>query len=385
MTPAARATAKRDARRLGPPNAFGPWRSSASPGSSRSAVTATDRWDRPIRSPSTLRSRERRRAARRGWRWFERGARRSAGRAALPAVDGRVLRRGAAHRLPGQAAGARRQRRRQALPRRRRAEAAQPTAFIVGGAVGDKTGRGLALKGTFGGVNEHADVAWIALPAYPDQDRALPQTLAGLLGYEAAARVAAGAPSPPPRPLLEGYAGALEVIAREWRMGEGPRGRCRPTRAPAPSARCSRPCGRTATSSAPTGRRARRPSCWRIPGVAATVLYRLAQSKTVGRKIAPAEVYAPFVTDRVPAGVSPAAVLGPFRNFQAKLLVGLGARRARGATAARHRRSRRGLRPRAPGGARRRHPHLRHHHLRRDRQAGWGAPPTADPGPPCPS
>ena len=52
----------------------------------------------------------------------------------------------------------------------------------------------------------------------------------------------------------------------------------------------------------------------------ATVLYRLAQSKTVGRKVAPDEVYAPFVKDRVPEGVSPAAVLGPFRNFQAKLL-----------------------------------------------------------------
>jgi len=50
------------------------------------------------------------------------------------------------------------------------------------------------------------------------------------------------------------------------------------------------------------------------------VLYRLAQSKTVGRKIAPDAVYAPFVKDRVPEGISPAAVLGPFRNFQAKLL-----------------------------------------------------------------
>jgi len=56
------------------------------------------------------------------------------------------------------------------------------------------------------------------------------------------------------------------------------------------------------------------------PGVAATVLYRLAQSKNVGRKIAPDAVYAPFVKDRVPEGISPAAVLGPFRNFQAKLL-----------------------------------------------------------------
>jgi hypothetical protein len=35
-------------------------------------------------------------------------------------------------------------------------------------------------------------------------------------------------------------------------------------------------------------------------------------------------VYAPFVSERVPPGVSPAAVLGPFRNFQAKLLTAWG-------------------------------------------------------------
>jgi hypothetical protein len=46
----------------------------------------------------------------------------------------------------------------------------------------------------------------------------------------------------------------------------------------------------------------------------------MAQSKTIGRRVAPPEVYAPFVSERVPAGVSPAAVLGPFRNFQAKLI-----------------------------------------------------------------
>src|SRR5262249_44394982 len=56
------------------------------------------------------------------------------------------------------------------------------------------------------------------------------------------------------------------------------------------------------------------------PGVAATVIYRLAQSKAVGRHVAPADIYAPFVAERVPPGVSPAAVLGPFRNFQVKLL-----------------------------------------------------------------
>ena len=40
------------------------------------------------------------------------------------------------------------------------------------------------------------------------------------------------------------------------------------------------------------------------PRLAATVLYRLAQSKVVGRRVAPADVYAPFVKDRVPEGVS---------------------------------------------------------------------------------
>jgi hypothetical protein len=60
------------------------------------------------------------------------------------------------------------------------------------------------------------------------------------------------------------------------------------------------------------------------PGVAATVFYRLAQSKAVGRRVAPADVYGPFVAERVPPGISPAAVLGPFRNFQAKLLASWG-------------------------------------------------------------
>jgi hypothetical protein len=84
----------------------------------------------------------------------------------------------------------------------------------------------------------------------------------------------------------------------------------RPTRGRPRSAICSRPSGTV------------RPAQELLadPGVAATVLYRLAQSKSVGKKIAPDAVYAPFVKDRVPEGISPAAVLGPFRNFQAKLL-----------------------------------------------------------------
>jgi hypothetical protein len=199
-----------------------------------------------------------------------------------------------------------------------RAAAAEPTAFVVGGAAGEKTGRGLALKGTFGGADDHPDVAWIALDRYPDHDRALPQTLAGLIGWQAAARVAGD--DHPPLPLLDGYARALEVIAREWRVGEGPAGALaagagtREQRDLFSGVRENRYA--VGTDGGP------RPAAELLAdtGLTATVLYRLAQSRSVGRKVAPPEVYAPFVTDRIPPGISPAAVLGPFRNFQAKLL-----------------------------------------------------------------
>jgi hypothetical protein len=50
----------------------------------------------------------------------------------------------------------------------------------------------------------------------------------------------------------------------------------------------------------------------------------MAQLKGIGRKVGPKEIYTPFVAGRVPEGVSPAAVLGPVRNFQAKLLTAWG-------------------------------------------------------------
>jgi hypothetical protein len=200
-----------------------------------------------------------------------------------------------------------------------RAAAGEPTVFVVGSARG--TGgpfRGLATKASFGRIDERPDLVWIGLPAYPDHDKALTQTLAGLLGAAAAARVAPETPAGDP--LVKGYAQALEVVAREWRVGEGPAGAVLPDAGTLEQ--------RTLFSAVRENRYAvgadgaPRPAgeLLRDPGLVATVLYRLAQSKSVGRKVAPAEIYAPFVKDRVPPGVSPAAVLGPFRNFQAKLL-----------------------------------------------------------------
>jgi hypothetical protein len=201
-----------------------------------------------------------------------------------------------------------------------RAAAAEPTAFLLGAADGQGIGRGLALKGTFGSPDRHPAVVWLGLPAYPDNDRALPQTLAGLLGRVVANRVAAGAGAEPPAALVDGYAGALEVIAREWRVGEGVSGTVPPSAGTAAQRELFAGVRENRFTVGPDGKPRPARELLADPGVAATVLYRLVQSKNVGRKVGPAEVYAPFVSDRIPPGVSPAAVLGPFRNSQAKLL-----------------------------------------------------------------
>jgi len=214
-----------------------------------------------------------------------------------------------------------------------RAAAAEPTVFVLAGDapfVPPGAGRGLATLGFFGGPAERGDATWIAVPPSPDSDSALAQTLSGRLGRAIAAALAAGATAPGATAsgasasvLIDGYAQAMEVIAREWRSGEGPRG----TLAPDAGSEAQRDLFAAVrqnrfVTTAGVGRPQLRSAAEMLadPGVAATVIYRMAQSKSVGRHVAPAEIYAPFVSERVPTGVSPAAVLGPFRNFQAKLI-----------------------------------------------------------------
>jgi hypothetical protein len=166
---------------------------------------------------------------------------------------------------------------------------------------------------------------WIGVPAEPAHDKALIQTLTGRLADYAAQLVATGglldAAPAPPKALVDGYRMAMEVVAREWRYTEGPAGVIQVEEGTTQQREVFGNIRENRYVIA-DGSTALRPARELLdsPGVAGTMLYRMAQSRAVGPRVAPEAFYAPFAAKRMPPGVSPAAILGTFRNFQAKLL-----------------------------------------------------------------
>jgi hypothetical protein len=205
-----------------------------------------------------------------------------------------------------------------------RANGSLPVCMVVG-AEATPYARGLSIKGGFGGSSEQPTLPWIGIPAEPARDKALLQTLTGRLASYAANLVATGglldAAPAPPMALVDGYRMAMEVVAREWRTTAGPAGVIQVDEGSAEQRelfgnvrenRYILADGSTALRTAS--------QLLDSPGVAATILYRMAQSRAVGPRVAPEKFYAPYAANRMPPGVSPAAILGTFRNFQAKLL-----------------------------------------------------------------
>jgi len=202
--------------------------------------------------------------------------------------------------------------------------AAEPTCLVLG-MEREPYGLGLALPETLGGLQSRPQLPWIGFPANPAADKALVQTVTGRLATYVAHFVAtAGAlsdASPPPSVLVEGYRIAMEVIAREWRVGSGPAGVIQVEEGSSTQREIFanvRENRYVMRQDGVTLRAAR--DLLEDPGVAATVIYRMAQSRALAGRVAPAAFYAPLASNRFPPGVSPAAVLGTFRNFQAKLL-----------------------------------------------------------------
>jgi hypothetical protein len=220
------------------------------------------------------------------------------------------------------------------FPAAARARAAEPTVLVLAGtrmARPDeaKLGFGFATTGTFGRVEAHPDALWIEVGDDPLSDPAFVQTAAGRVARLIAERIAnteaptGGAEAASAvRGLIDGYALGMEVIGREWRVGEGPQGTLPPGAGTGTQRERFAGVRGNAYVFASDDQATLRPGSEmvRSPGVIGTVLYRMAQSTGIGRRVAPPEVYAPFVGQRVPPGISPAAVLGPIRNFQVKLL-----------------------------------------------------------------
>ncbi len=203
-----------------------------------------------------------------------------------------------------------------------RRAAAEPLCLLLGAETARE--RGLAVPRWFGGAIERPATIWLGFSDSYAQDKALVQTLTSRLAVHVLDVVATGGTfsAEGAAPVLAAaYRMALEVIAREWRDPRGPRG--------AMSVQAGTETQRELFADIRENRfvmtadRAALRSGHEMladPGVAATVLFRLAQDRAVAQRVAPKEFYAPFAAGRLPEGVSPAAVLGPFRNFQAKLL-----------------------------------------------------------------
>ena len=212
-----------------------------------------------------------------------------------------------------------------------RAAAADPVCLVVGRDEAATSSLGLAVGRWLGAPDAHARTRWVGLPGNIEGDKALVQTVAGRLAAHAADWVVRGATPGPPVPLIEAYRMAMEVIAREWRAGTG-------TASAVPSTAGTmeqrRLFARVRENGAVLDKQgeALRPAAEILadPAVAATVIHRLAQTRSVAHSAGPVAMYAPFVTGQLPAGVSPAAVLGPVRNFQAKLLSAWGQAVAQG-------------------------------------------------------
>jgi len=212
----------------------------------------------------------------------------------------------------------------QHFPELARANGSLPVCIVVG-ADATPYARALSIKGGFGGSSDQPTLPWIGVPAEPARDKALMQTLTGRLASYAANLVATGglldAAPAPPKALVEGYRMAMEVVAREWRTTAGPAGVIQVDEGTGEQRELFGNVRENRYILA-DGSTSLRPAHQLLdsPGVAATILYRMAQSRAVGPRVAPEKFYAPYAANRMPPGVSPAAILGTFRNFQAKLL-----------------------------------------------------------------
>ena len=254
--------------------------------------------------------------------------------------------------------------------------ASEPLALVVGWDSEFPQSKGLAFKGLVGAPEERPHVPWIGLPITLEDDRALVQTLSGRLAAHAAGWVASIGSDPsvaagPDRPpLIEAYRMAMEVIAREWRVGRGPAGALpstagsvaqrhmfadiRENKTPFAEAGDSAP-GRRAAAGSPGGGDGDLPA---------------GPDQDRGQRRRPAGDLHPVRAGAAARRGQRGGGAGTGAQLQRQAVLGLGAGRAGRSSTRRHRRPGRSLRRAVPPGAEGGAAHLPGHHLRRHGQAG---------------
>jgi hypothetical protein len=212
---------------------------------------------------------------------------------------------------------------------RLRAQASEPLCLVVGLPEPGARPLGLAVARWLRAPVERVNTAWLGLPGNLGEDQAAVQTVTGRLAAHAAAWISGGRASPPGSPgvpasttgsIAEAYRMAMEVIAREWRVGRGSAGVVPGTAGTEAQRQLFAEIRENRAALGADGKTLR-PAAELLsdPQIAATVIYRLAQNRGVAQAVASAETYTPFVSGPLPEGISGAAVLGSIRNFQAKL------------------------------------------------------------------
>jgi hypothetical protein len=203
------------------------------------------------------------------------------------------------------------------------AAAGEPLLLVVGApaaAVAAPSVEGIAFERLLGGPTVRPRTRWLGVSGNVEGDKALVQSLAGRMGAHAADWIARGAQPGPTLPLGEAYRMAMEVIAREWRPPGGASGSLKSTAGTMEQRRLFASVRENQAVVREDGTLRPAAELLADPRVGATVLHRLAQTRLIAQRAGPDDLYRPFVPAGLPSGVSPAAVLGSVRNFQAKLL-----------------------------------------------------------------
>jgi len=193
--------------------------------------------------------------------------------------------------------------------------------FVIGNDLPQGPRVGATISGQWiGGAVERPKMVWIGLPdAFANDKSVVPLLAARIAKYIGLAVASDGVFSVHDHVLATAYEQAIEVVAREWR-GTPSAAVVSTTKLTESAAALFSGVRENRFVLAP--QKQLRPAAELLsdPKVAATIFYRWFQDKRMMKEVANDAFYLPMKNEYSPTGISLAAVLGPFRNLQMKVL-----------------------------------------------------------------